>query len=97
MTWKFTSISFWKEEDLGAKEANKRRPEAQKRGSHAAQVPGRVGPLNFGLRLPFVRFLGSYALFLPKTDARKILGHLDVVWVPETLKYRKQGFLPTQG
>ena len=29
MTWKFTSISFMKEEDLGAKEANERRPEAQ--------------------------------------------------------------------
>ena len=26
MTWKFTSISFMKEEDLGAKEANERRP-----------------------------------------------------------------------
>ena len=30
MTCKFTSVNFWKEEDLGAKEANKRRPEAQK-------------------------------------------------------------------
>ena len=52
MTWKFTSISFWKEEDLGAKEANKRRPEAQKRVAHAAKESGRVGPTILGLEAP---------------------------------------------
>jgi hypothetical protein len=44
MTWKFTSISFWKEQSVGAKEANKRRPEGPDEWAHAAHVPGRVGP-----------------------------------------------------
>ena len=35
---------FYEEEDLGAKEANERRPEAQKGVPHATPVPGRVGP-----------------------------------------------------
>ena len=35
--------------------------------------------------------------FLRKNDPRKFSGHLDVVWVPETSKYRKQGFLSVQG
>ena len=40
---------FWKEEDLRAKEASKRRPEGQKRGAHTAPVPGRVGPTQMAL------------------------------------------------
>ena len=52
MTWKFTSIIFWKEQSVGAKEANKRRPEGQNRWSHAAPVPGHVGPLLLGLGAP---------------------------------------------
>ena len=52
MTWKFTSISFWKEEDMGAKEENKRRAEAQKWVAHAARYLGRVGPTNLGLDAP---------------------------------------------
>ena len=44
MTWKFTSISFLKEQSVGAKEANKRRPEGPDEWAHAAHVPGRVGP-----------------------------------------------------
>ena len=53
MTWKFTSISFSKEEDLGAKEANEWRPEAQKGVTHAAKESGRVAHLSWpsGLRL----------------------------------------------
>ena len=43
---------FWKEQDFGAKEANKRSPEAQKRGAHAASVPSRVGPNNLALDAP---------------------------------------------
>ena len=66
-----------------------RRLEAQDRGPQAAKESGPVGPSLWALGSPFVRFLRSYALFLPKTDARKILGHLDIVWVPETSKYRK--------
>ena len=38
---------------------------------------------------PLFGLLRSYAFFLPKTDPRKFSGHLDVVWVPETSKYRK--------
>ena len=52
MTWKFTSISFWKEQSVGAKEANKGRPEGQKRWAHAARFLGRVGPPNLGLEPP---------------------------------------------
>ena len=44
-------------EDLGAKEVNKRRPEDQKRGSHAATVPGRVGPSQLALVAPFASIL----------------------------------------
>ena len=62
MTWKFTSIIFWKEQDLGAKEANKRRPEGPDEWAHAAQVPGRVGPLHFGPR-------GSVVVDLSSTDS----------------------------
>ena len=34
MTCKFRTINIWKEEDLGAKEANKRRLEGQKGVTH---------------------------------------------------------------
>ena len=44
-----TTSFFWKEEDLGAKEASKRRPEGQKRVAHAAPIPGRMGPLIWAL------------------------------------------------
>ena len=73
----------------GDEDRRHRRLEAQDRGSHAAKESGRVGPPLLALGFPFFRFLRSYALFLPKNDPRKILGHLDVVWVPETSKYRK--------
>ena len=46
------SISFRKEEDLGAKEANERRPEAQKGVAHAAIFLGRVGPTVWSLVAP---------------------------------------------
>ena len=36
-------ISFRKEEDLGAKEVNERRPEAQKGVAHVARFLGSVG------------------------------------------------------
>ena len=38
MTWKFMSISFWKEQSVGAKEANKRRPEGPDEWGHAAPL-----------------------------------------------------------
>ena len=89
MTCKFRSINIWKEEDLGAKEANKRRLEAQKGGPHAARYYGRVGPPILALGPPLVCFLRSQVFFLPNIDAPKIASHLDVVRVPETSKYRK--------
>ena len=52
MIWKFTSINFWKERSIGAKEANKRRPEGQDRWAHAAKFLGRVGPTILGLEPP---------------------------------------------
>ena len=55
MSCKFTGIIFWKEEDLGAKESSKRRPEGQKRWAHAAR--GRVGHPLLGLVAPFASIL----------------------------------------
>ena len=66
--------------------------EAHYRGSHAARYRGRVGPPLLALGAPLVRFLRPQVLFLPKNDARKFAGHLDVVWVPETLKERNRVF-----
>ena len=49
---KIQASIFWKEEDLGAKEANKRRSEDQKRGAHAARYCSRVGPTKLALEAP---------------------------------------------
>ena len=49
---KIQASVFWKEEDLGAKEASKRRPEGRKGGAHAARYCGRVGPTHLGLVAP---------------------------------------------
>ena len=57
MSCKFTGIIFWKEEDLGAKEASKRRPEGRKRVPHAARYRGRVGPPLLALVAPFATIL----------------------------------------
>ena len=54
---KIQASVFWKEEDLGAKEASKRRPEAQKRVAHAGTVPGRVGPTLLALGAPLTWIL----------------------------------------
>lgn len=71
------------------KDRRQRRLEGPDGGSHVARESGRVGHPLLAHGPPFACFLRSYALLLPKTDARKLLGHLDVVWVPETSKYRK--------
>ena len=57
MSWKFTGIIFWKQEDLGAREASKRRPDGQRRVPHAAPVPGHVGPPLLGLVAPFATII----------------------------------------
>ena len=57
MSCKFMGIIFWKEEDLGVKDASKRRLEGQTRVPHAAHVPGRVGPPLLGLVAPFATIL----------------------------------------
>ena len=68
MTWKFTSISFTKEEDLGAKEANERRPEAQKGVAHAARFLGRVGPTFWSLVAPLPLIFSPTTPPWPKAD-----------------------------
>ena len=73
----------------GDENGRHRSNEGGERCSHAARESGCVGPPKILLRLSFMRFIVSYALFLTKNDPRKILGHLDVVSVPETSKYRK--------
>ena len=57
--------------------------EAQDEGSHTAKESGQVGPPILSLESLFVDFLRSYVSFLPKNDPRKILGHLDVIWIHE--------------
>ena len=71
MAWKFTSISFWKEEDLWAKEASKRRPEAQKGVAHAATVPGRVGPTLLALVAPLPSIFRPPTPSWPKNAYKK--------------------------
>ena len=82
-------VVFRSRRRLGKKDRRQRSHEAPDGGSHAAKESGRLGHPLLVLGPPFVRFLRSHASFLPKTDARKFPGHLDVVWVPETSKYRK--------
>ena len=53
MTWKFTSIGFWKEQSVGAKEAHERKSEAEVEWAHAARYLGRVGPPLLGLEATF--------------------------------------------
>ena len=71
MTWNFTSINIWKEEDLGAKEANKRRLEAQKGVAHAATVPGRVGPTNLAVGAPQPSIFSPPPLSWPKNAYKR--------------------------
>ena len=52
ITWKFTGVNIWKEEDMWAKEANKRRSEDQTGMAHAARYMGRVGPTRSALVAP---------------------------------------------
>ena len=57
MSYKFRRVIILEGEDLGAKEVNERRPEDQDRGSHAATVPGHVGPPILALVAPFASIL----------------------------------------
>ena len=76
----------------GDEDQRHRRLEGPEEVPHAAKESGRVGPPIFLLGFPLLLILRSYALFLPKTDVREVSGHLDVVWVPEILNYRKRVF-----
>ena len=60
---KIQASVFWKEEDLGAKEANKRSPEGRKAVAHAARYCGRVGPTLFPLGAPL------RSIFAPPTSS----------------------------
>ena len=57
MSYKFRGVIILEGEDLGAKEVNEWRPEDQDRGSHAATVPGCVGPSISALVAPFASIL----------------------------------------
>ena len=82
-------VGFRSRRSRGRKDRRQRSHEAPEGGPHMAKESGCVGHPLLGLRPPLVCFLRSQVLFLPKTDARKFSGHLDIVWVPETSKYRK--------
>ena len=82
-------VGFRSRESFGKKDRRKRSHEAQNGWSHAAQESGCVGLSILALRPPLLHLFRSYAFFLSKNDPHKFAGHLDVVWVPETQKYRK--------
>ena len=82
-------VVFRSRGSVGKKDQCKRSHKGQNTWSHAAQESGRVGLSILAIRPPFLRIFRSYAFFLPKNDLRKFSGRLDVVWVPETQKYRK--------
>ena len=82
-------VIFRSRGSFGKKDQCKRSHEAQNDWSHAAQESGHMGLVVLALRPPLLRLFRSYAFFLPKSDPRKFSGHLDFVWVLETLKYRK--------
>ena len=60
--------NIWKEQDRGAKEANKRRPEGPDEWAHAAHVPGRMGPPLLGLGALLPSIFPPPTPFWPKTD-----------------------------
>ena len=66
MSYKFSRVIILEGEDLVVKEFNERRPEDQKGGSHAATVPGRVGPSNLVLGAQFASILHPEASSWPK-------------------------------
>ena len=57
MSYKFRGVIILEEQYFGAKEVNERRPGDQKGGSHAATLPGRVGPSQLALVAPFASIL----------------------------------------
>ena len=57
ISYKFRRVIILEGEDLGTKEVNERRPEDQKGGSHAATVPGRMGPPQLALVALFASIL----------------------------------------
>ena len=57
MRYKFRGVIILEGQYFGAKQVNERRPRNQKEGSHAAPVPGRVGPSNLALVAPFASIL----------------------------------------
>ena len=44
MSYKFRGVIILEGQDYGAQDVNERSPGGQRGGSHAAPVPGRVGP-----------------------------------------------------
>ena len=90
-------VGFRSRQNQGDEDRRHQSHEGEKGVPHAARESGCVGPPNFLLGLPFSRILGSYVFFLLNIGPRKILGHLDVVWVPESQKHGKRGFLVLQG
>ena len=57
MSYKFSRVIILEGEDLVENEVNERRPEDQDRGSHAATIPGRVGPPILALVARFASIL----------------------------------------
>ena len=90
-------VGFRSRRSHGDENRRHRSHEGKNKGSHAAKESSHVGPPISVLGLPFLRILGSYVFFLPNIGPRIILGHLDVIWVPDSQKHGKRGFLVLQG
>ena len=90
MTWKFTSISFWNEQSVGAKEAKKWKPEGQKRGAHAARFLGRVGPTILGLEPPMTSIFFPEPRLDLKPTIKIVSRRLSEGRPPKTQKHRNR-------
>ena len=90
MTCNFRSINIWKEEDLGAKEANKRRFDGQKGEAHAAKTLGRVGPTFWSLDAPLPSIFSPTTPSWPKTDYKNSPRGFSERRAAETQKHRNR-------
>ena len=90
ITWKFTGVNIWKEEDLWAKEANKRSHEGQKGWAHAAHVPGHVGPIKLGLGALLPSIFPPPTLFWPKNTYKNYPPTFSGRSAAETQKHRNR-------
>ena len=75
---------------MGAKEANKRRPEGQVEWAHAARFLGRVGPINRGLEAPLPSIFFPEPPSCPKTTIKIVPRRLSEGSAAETQNHETE-------